>query len=70
MIRAPYEYNLSLSERRAEAVYDFLINLDISPESLTYKGYGESRPIEENKDEKSRSMNRRIEFSHQPLENF
>jgi OOP family OmpA-OmpF porin len=56
------EYNLSLSERRAKAVYDFLINLDISRASLTYKGYGESRPIEDNKDEKSRSMNRRIEF--------
>jgi outer membrane protein OmpA-like peptidoglycan-associated protein len=63
------EYNLSLSERRARAVYDFLINLDIPPESLTYVGYGETRPIEENIDEKSRSMNRRIEFSIEDFQN-
>jgi outer membrane protein OmpA-like peptidoglycan-associated protein len=63
------DYNLSLSERRAKAVYDFLINLDIPPESLTYIGYGESRPIEDNTDEKSRSMNRRIEFSIEEFQN-
>ena len=54
---------MDLSERRAKAVYDFLINFNISPEALTYQGFGESRPIEANTDEKSRSMNRRIEFS-------
>jgi outer membrane protein OmpA-like peptidoglycan-associated protein len=61
--QGPHDYNLSLSERRARAVYDFLINLGIPPESLTYIGYGETRPLEKNTDEKSRSMNRRIEFS-------
>jgi outer membrane protein OmpA-like peptidoglycan-associated protein len=58
-----YDYNMSLSERRAKAVYDFLINADISPESLTFKGFGETMPVTENKDEKSRGLNRRIEFS-------
>ena len=57
------EYNQQLSERRAKAVYDFLINLEISPVSLTYIGYGETKPLEENLDERSRSLNRRIEFS-------
>jgi OOP family OmpA-OmpF porin len=57
------DYNMELSERRARAVYEFLINYEISPSALTYAGYGESRPIEENDSEKSRSLNRRIEFS-------
>lgn len=57
------DYNLQLSERRARAVYDFLINQGINPDFLTYMGYGETKPLEENIDERSRSMNRRIEFS-------
>ncbi len=57
------EYNQRLSEKRAKAVYDFLINHGIEPEKLTYKGYGESKPLVSNTDEKSRQMNRRIEFS-------
>jgi outer membrane protein OmpA-like peptidoglycan-associated protein len=56
------DYNLQLSERRARAVYDFLIKQNIHPDFLTYAGYGETRPLEENRDEKSRSLNRRIEF--------
>jgi len=58
-----YDYNMSLSERRAKAVYDFLLNADISPELLTFQGFGETMPVTENKDEKSRGLNRRIEFS-------
>ncbi len=57
------EYNQKLSEKRARAVYDFLINHEIDPGSLTYKGFGKSKPLVPNTDEKSRQMNRRIEFS-------
>ena len=56
------EYNQALSENRAEAVYDYLINHGINPEKLTYVGFGESRPISEGTDEESRKLNRRIEF--------
>lgn len=56
------EYNMNLSENRAKAVYDFLINHQINSNSITYKGFGESRPITENNDEESMRMNRRIEF--------
>lgn len=56
-------YNLTLSEKRARAVYDFLINLGHKPASLSFVGYGESRPIVQNTDETSRGINRRIEFS-------
>lgn len=60
-------YNLALSEKRARAVYDFLINLGHKPASLSYVGFGESRPIVQNTDETSRSINRRIEFSIQSV---
>lgn len=39
------EYNLVLSQKRAEAVVDYLISNGISKERLTAKGYGESMPV-------------------------
>lgn len=39
------EYNLSLSQKRAQSVVDYLIGKGIEPERLMAKGYGESSPI-------------------------
>lgn len=38
------EYNIGLSDRRAKSVVDYLISAGISPERLTWKGYGETVP--------------------------
>ena len=57
------EYNLSLSRKRAKAVYDFLVNHQINADSLTFVGYGESQPLTSNSTEEGRRLNRRIEFS-------
>lgn len=57
------EYNMDLSKRRAKAVFDFLIDQGINPDSLTYVGFGETQPLVSNTDDESRSYNRRIEFS-------
>ncbi len=38
------EYNISLSNRRAKSVVDYLVASGISPERLTWKGYGETTP--------------------------
>lgn len=38
------EYNINLSNRRAKSVVDYLIAAGISPDRLTWKGYGESVP--------------------------
>ncbi len=54
-------YNLKLSERRAKAVYEKLIELGIDKNRLTYKGYGETRPIAPNTTEEGRAQNRRVE---------
>ncbi|MCK4237410.1 MAG: OmpA family protein, partial [Candidatus Krumholzibacteria bacterium] len=57
-----YEYNLKLSERRADAVKQYVINSGISADRITAKGYGEDDPISSNKTASGRAENRRIEF--------
>ena len=54
--------NQRLSERRARAVVDFLIERGIDPERLTSKGYGFERPIASNETAQGRQLNRRTEF--------
>jgi outer membrane protein OmpA-like peptidoglycan-associated protein/tetratricopeptide (TPR) repeat protein len=54
--------NQRLSERRARAVVDFLIERGIDRERLTFKGYGFDRPIASNETAEGRQMNRRTEF--------
>ena len=56
------ELNRKLSENRAKAVYDFLINDGISKTRLSYKGYGSSKPVAGNDTEAGRAQNRRTEF--------
>lgn len=54
--------NLALSENRAKTVYNYLITNNISANRLTYKGYGETKPIADNASEDGRKNNRRTEF--------
>lgn len=54
--------NEKLSVNRAKAVYDHLIESKIDPERLTYKGYGEHKPIAGNETEEKRKKNRRTSF--------
>lgn len=56
------EYNKRLSEQRAKAVVDYLIQAGISADRLTYAGYGFERPIAPNTTEEGRQLNRRTEF--------
>jgi outer membrane protein OmpA-like peptidoglycan-associated protein len=56
------ESNKVLSENRAKAVYNYLIQNNISDNRLTYRGYGEEKPISDNNTEKGRALNRRTEF--------
>ncbi len=56
------EANQKLSEQRAKAVYDYLVNKGISVSRLSYKGYGEGQPIASNDDEAGRAANRRTEM--------
>jgi outer membrane protein OmpA-like peptidoglycan-associated protein len=55
-------YNLSLSERRAEAVSNYLRNSGIASARLITKWYGESQPVADNTTAANRALNRRVEF--------
>ena len=55
-------FNLKLSERRAQAVKDYLIARGIAPERLVAKGYGESQAVDSNETPEGREINRRVEM--------
>ncbi len=55
------EYNKFLSENRAKAVVEYLVNFGIDSNRLTFKGYGEDKPIATNDTEEGRQKNRRTE---------
>ena len=54
--------NLKLSEDRAKAVLEYLTTNTIEQSRLSYKGFGESLPIDTNDSEEGRKKNRRTEF--------
>ncbi|HAN18197.1 MAG: hypothetical protein A2X13_07560 [Bacteroidetes bacterium GWC2_33_15] len=56
------EYNVTLSEKRALSVVNYLIKNNISKTRLSYKGYGESQPVGSNDTENGRANNRRTEI--------
>lgn len=56
-------YNQDLSERRARAVRDYLVKQGVDAELLSFRGYGESRPLTTNATEPGRILNRRVELS-------
>jgi outer membrane protein OmpA-like peptidoglycan-associated protein len=55
------EYNLQLSERRADSVRDFLVEQGVDPARISVEGLGPDFPIADNADEAGRQRNRRVE---------
>jgi outer membrane protein OmpA-like peptidoglycan-associated protein len=60
--RGTEEANLDLSFRRARSVLEALVSRGIERERLVTQGWGESRPLVEEKTEKEEAINRRVEF--------
>ncbi len=56
------EYNLKLSQSRAQTVVDYLIAKGIGKDRLKAAGYGETKPIDTNDTDEGRQNNRRTEF--------
>lgn len=54
--------NLKLSEERVKAAFDYLVKKGLAPNRFIYSGYGETRPIADNKTAEGRAKNRRVEF--------
>lgn len=59
----PEDYNMKLSQRRAEAVRQYLVQAGVDLSRLTVRGYGESQPISSNETVLGRSDNRRTELT-------
>ena len=54
--------NQLLSENRAKAVRDYLINKGIDEKRMTSNGYGDTKPVLPNTNAKNKAKNRRVEF--------
>ena len=57
------DYNLALSQRRAQAVADYLIRSEIGKERMLVKGWGESKMVTSDDTDEGRQLNRRVEFT-------
>ena len=56
------DYNMRLSQARAQSVVDYLISKGIDKARLVAKGYGKENPIASNDTDEGRQQNRRTEF--------
>ncbi len=56
------EYNQGLSERRAQAIMNYLIEKGVAKERLSAFGFGETKPIATNSTPEGRQKNRRVEL--------
>lgn len=56
----PDQYNMTLSQKRADAVRSFLLEQGVPSQQLTARGYGEGQPIADNTSAEGRAKNRRV----------
>ena len=71
--RGTDEYNLALSQKRADTVKAYLVSQEINEDRIITKAFGSSVPIEPNEkngqdDPKGRELNRRVEFKIIPVD--
>lgn len=57
-----FEHNKTLSNNRAKAVYEYIVQNGIDAKRLSFNGYSYSKPIATNDTEEGRALNRRTEF--------
>ncbi|MDR1881032.1 MAG: OmpA family protein [Tannerellaceae bacterium] len=56
------DYNQTLSEKRAQSVYDYLTSQGVTTDRMTYEGKGVHDPVADNGTPEGRSLNRRVEI--------
>lgn len=61
--KGTYEYNMELSQRRAESVRDYLMSRGVGGSRLVARGYGKTRPVNTTDTEEARAQNRRVELN-------
>lgn len=60
--RGSDDFNMKLSQGRADAVKNYLITKGVLLDTITAQGFGESKPIVPNNSDANRQKNRRVEF--------
>lgn len=60
-------YNMTLSQRRAQAVADYLSTRGVAASRIRSQGFGETQPVASNATEEGRSANRRVEIKIVPV---
>jgi outer membrane protein OmpA-like peptidoglycan-associated protein len=53
---------MKLSNERADAVKNYLVNKGVDPSRLTAQGFGPTKPLNQGKTETERALNRRVEL--------
>ncbi len=56
------EYNLKLSDQRAGAVQEYLVQQGLAQDNVTAKGFGKEDPVASNNTAAGRQLNRRVEL--------
>ena len=64
--RGSTKYNKNLSEKRAKAVMDYMVEKGIKKNRLNAVGYGFSKPATPNSTAEDRALNRRVELNPIP----
>lgn len=63
----PYQYNMNLSQQRADSVKQYLVAQNVKAIRVETQGYGPNYPIVPNSSEANRSQNRRVEIHIEPI---
>ena len=63
----PYQHNMTLSQRRAQSVADYLRNQGISGNRMNVRGVGPDQPVADNTSAQGRQQNRRVEINLRPI---
>lgn len=63
----PYEFNLQLSQKRADSVSSYLAAQGVQTVRLQTQGFGPDRPVADNATPEGRQQNRRVEITLEPL---
>ena len=62
------EYNMKLSQQRADSVKNALVQRGVAPQRISAVGYGEGQPVGDNETEFGRQQNRRVEVRINPTQ--
>jgi outer membrane protein OmpA-like peptidoglycan-associated protein len=62
------DYNMGLSQRRADSVRGYLVSQGVPSDKITARGYGKASPVADNTSAEGRADNRRVEIVVHPLE--